>query len=53
MILFNEWIIIRALLGEGPGVQNVMTMLVFKECMGIYIRDPSPLHDAGSGVLFT
>ncbi len=42
MVLFNEWIIIRALLSEGPGVQNVMTMLVFKECMGIYIREPKP-----------
>ena len=42
MVLFNEWIIIRALLSEGPGVQNVMTMLAFKECMGIYIREPKP-----------
>ena len=30
MVLFNEWIIARALLSDGSGVQNVMTMLVFK-----------------------
>ena len=42
MTLFNEWITDRALFSEGSGVQNVMTMLVFKEGMTVYLGEPKP-----------
>ncbi len=41
MMLFNEWIIARALPSEESGVQNVMTVLAF-ECMAVYLREPKP-----------
>ncbi len=54
LVLYNEWIIVRALLSDGTERQSVMTMLTFKvQLESLPIRQPKPpIHDLRLGADF-
>ena len=44
LVLYNEWIIVRAMLSDGTERQSVMTMLTFKiQVESHLVREPKPL----------
>ena len=43
LVLYNEWIIVRAILSDGTERQSAMTMLTFKvQLESLLIRQPKP-----------
>ena len=43
LVLYNEWIIVRAMLSDGTERQSVMTMLTFKiQVESHLVREPKP-----------
>ena len=43
MVLYNEWIIIRAMLSDGTESQSAMTMLTFKMQLELHLmHEPKP-----------